>query len=92
MKAGVKPQRYNNAPGASTMTTSDSEKVRKMRDDNDRAALKDAFAILDPQQQETARRILQDRGVAAPGGGKPAPATGSDTDSDSGQPLPGMEP
>src|SRR5690348_10644000 len=38
-KAGVKQPRYNNAPGANTITTNDSMKLRKMRDENDRDAL-----------------------------------------------------
>lgn len=88
MKAGEKPARYNNAPGASTMGTDDSQKIHKLRDDNDREAIKEALALLDPQQQTTAKRILQDRGVTIPGAQKNAPAT----DSDSGTPLPGMEP
>ncbi len=87
-KAGEQPARYNNAPGASTVGTTDSQKLHKMRDDNDREALKEALAILDPQQQTTAKRILQDRGVVLPGQQKGTPAP----DGDSGQPLPGMEP
>ncbi len=87
-KAGEQPARYNNAPGASTMGTTDSQKLHKMRDDNDREAIKEALAILDPQQQTTAKRILQDRGVTVPGQAKGAPASNAD----SGTPLPGMEP
>lgn len=88
VKAGERPERYNNAPGASTMGTTDSQKLHKMRDDNDRASLTDALAVLDGDQQTRAKRILQDRGVAVPGEKKNAPATPSD----SGTPLPGMEP
>ena len=87
-KAGVKPQRYNNAPGASTITTSDSQKLRKLRDDNDRDAIKRAFKILDADQLTKAKQILADRGVAIPGETKQEEAR----DPDEGQPLPGMEP
>jgi hypothetical protein len=87
-KAGVKAQRYNNAPGASTIQTTDSQKLRKMRDDNDRDALKRAFALLDADQLAKAKRILNDRGVEIPGEAKPEHTQ----DDDAGKPLPGMEP
>lgn len=87
-KAGVQPARYNNAPGASTIITEDSMKLRRMRDANDREALEKAFALLDPQQLEKAKQILTDRGIDIPGEQKPE-ETRSDED---GQPLPGMEP
>lgn len=87
-KAGVKPQRYNNAPGASTITTNDSLKLRKMRDDNDRDALKKAFAVLDPDQLEKAKHILAERGVELPGQAPEEPARGGED----GQPMPGIEP
>lgn len=87
-KAGEKPQRYNNAPGASTIQTNDSVKLRKLRDENDRDALKKALALLDPDQVTKAKQILTDRGIAIPGEAKQE-ETRSDED---GQPLPGMEP
>lgn len=88
-KAGEQPARYNNAPGVSTMGTTDSQKIHKLREDNDREAIKEALAILDPQQQATAKRILQDRGVSIPGAQqKGAPMS----DGDNGTPMPGMEP
>jgi hypothetical protein len=87
-KAGVQPQRYNNAPGASTIQTNDSVKLRKLRDQNDRDALKKAFALLDPEQLTKAKKILNDRGVDIPGEAKQGPVR----DEDDGQPLPGMEP
>lgn len=89
MKAGEQPARYNNAPGASTIGTEDSQKLHKLRDQNDQDAIKEALAILDPQQQETAKRILQDRGVSVPGA-KGAQSQAPETDS--GQPMPGLEP
>ena len=88
MKAGVKEQRYDNAPGKSTIQTSDSQKLRQMHDDNERDALKKAFAVLTPKQVEKAKRILADRGVEVPGEKPRAPRPSSDD----GQPLPGMEP
>lgn len=87
-KAGVKPQRYNNAPGASTIVTNDSMKLRKMRDQNDADALKKAFAVLDPPQLDKAKQILADRGVDIPGQAKQEETRSADD----GQPLPGMEP
>ena len=88
VKNGEKAKRYNNAPGANTMTTNDSMKLRKIRDDNDRDALKKAFALLDPDQVTTAKRILTDRGIEIPGETKKEEQRGSDE----GTPLPGMEP
>lgn len=87
-KAGVKPTRYNNAPGASTITTNDSQKLRKMRDDNDRDAILKAFKVLDADQLPKAKQILADRGIPIPGETKQEP----DRDPNEGQPLPGMEP
>jgi len=87
-KAGEKAKRYNNAPGASTMTTNDSMKLRKIREENDRDALKKGFALLVPDQVTAAKRILTDRGVEIPGEAKKEDARGSDE----GTPLPGMEP
>lgn len=87
-KAGVQPARYNNAPGASTIVTDDSLRLRKLRDENDREALQKAFALLDPQQLEKAKQILADRGIDIPGERKQEESR-SDED---GEPLPGMEP
>lgn len=87
-KAGEKAARYNNAPGASTIQTNDSVKLRKLRDDNDRDALKKAFAVLDPDQLDKAKQILTERGISYPGETKK-----EDTrDPNDGQPMPGMEP
>lgn len=88
VKAGVKPQRYNNAPGASTVQTADSQKLRKLRDQNDSDAIKKAFKLLDPDQLAKAKLILSDRGVDIPGEQKKEPERGSDE----GTPMPGMEP
>jgi hypothetical protein len=87
-KAGEKEPRYNNAPGASTMGTTDSQKLHRLRDENDRDALKKALALLDPDQLAKAKRILQDRGVDVPGEAKTREARSTDD----GTPLPGMEP
>lgn len=89
MKAGEKERRYDNAPGKSTIKTSDTQKLHKLRDDNERDALKKALAVLDATQVERAKRILEDRGVTVPGE-KQKPDTQSG--SDDGTPLPGMEP
>jgi hypothetical protein len=87
-KAGVKAARYNNAPGASTITTDDSQKLRKMRDENERDALKKAFALLDADQLTKAKAILTERGISYPGEQKQE-QTRSEED---GQPMPGLEP
>jgi hypothetical protein len=86
-KAHVKPQRYNNAPGQSVKSTPDSQRLHAMRDQYDRAALGKAWAVLDKDQQVTAKKILTDRGVAVPGEQKAAPDHSQD-----GTPVPGMEP
>jgi hypothetical protein len=88
LKAGEKEQRYDNAPGKSTVQTSDSQRLHKIHDDNERDALKKAFALLDPKQLEKAKRILQDRGVDVPGEAKQETVRSEDD----GTPLPGMEP
>lgn len=87
-KAGKKRQRFNNAPGQNTVTNADAAKLHEMHKQNDRAALKEAWAILDPAQQTTAKKLLEDRGVEIPGEGKKP--TGPDPND--GKPLPGMEP
>ena len=87
MKAGVKEKRYDNAPGKSTITTADSQRLHRIHDENERAALKKAFAVLDEKQVEKAKRILQDRGVDVPGEKQQQ----APENSDDGQPLPGME-
>ncbi|HET7501432.1 MAG TPA: hypothetical protein VFK02_10530 [Kofleriaceae bacterium] len=64
---GQPAPRHNNAPGAQIKTTPDAAKLHTARKNNDSEALEKAFAILDPKQQATARRLLEDRGVSAPG-------------------------
>lgn len=64
---GAPPPRHNNAPGAQIKTNADAAKLHSARDANDREALRKAFALLDPAQQTAARKLLEDRGVAAPG-------------------------
>ncbi len=64
------PARYNNAPGAQVRTTPDAAKLHAARRENDFEALQKAFAVLDPEQQDTARRLLEERGVTTPGGAR----------------------
>jgi hypothetical protein len=64
---GAPPPRHNNAPGAQTKTTPDAAKLHQARKSGDDAALRKAFAVLDPPQQAAARKLLEDRGVVAPG-------------------------
>ena len=87
-KKGEPPPRHNNAPGAQIKTTPDAQKLHQARANNDQEALEKAFAVLDDDQKTIAKRILDDRGIAAPGAKK---KTEQRTDDD-GKPLPGMEP
>jgi hypothetical protein len=87
MKAGEKEPRYDNAPGASTVTTADSQKLRKLHQENEQTAIKKAFSYLDDNQVVIARRILQDRGIRVPGQAPTSASRGSDD----GTPLPGLD-
>lgn len=71
---GQPPPRHNNAPGAQVKTTADAAKLHDAHKANDSEALRKAFAVLDPAQQATARRLLEDRGVVTPGGEAKQPA------------------
>lgn len=85
---GGKRPRHNNAPGAQIKTTGDAKKLHLIRDAQDRDSLKQAFALLDPEQKTTATKILQDHDVEVPGVKKKE----EQTSSDDGTPLPGGEP
>jgi hypothetical protein len=87
VKAHVKKDRYNNAPGASVKTNADAGKLHAIRDQNDRVSLYKAWNVLDKDQQVTAKKILEDRGVEVPGEKKPVAKPSED-----GTPVPGMEP
>lgn len=80
---GQPPPRHNNAPGAQIRTTADAGKLHDERKANDSQALQKAFALLDPGQQAAARKLLEDRGISAPGS-KVKPSTRSPED---GTPL-----
>ncbi|MBS1118370.1 MAG: hypothetical protein H6Q90_598 [Deltaproteobacteria bacterium] len=76
---GKPPPRHNNAPGAQVKTTTDAGKLHDAKKANDRDALTKAFALLDPDQQVMARKLLDERGVTAPGSAAPEPPhTGDD--------------
>ena len=64
---GKPPARHNNAPGAQIKTTGDAGKLHAAKKANDKDALDRAFAVLDATQQETARHLLDERGITAPG-------------------------
>jgi len=81
---GAPPPRHNNAPGAQVKTTPDAAKLHNARKSNDFEALQKAFALLDPAQQTAARKLLGDRGIAAPGSEVKQPKR----DSEDGAPLP----
>lgn len=78
VKAGVKPQRRNHAPGSGMITNADSAKLHEMRNTNDRDALKKAWAVLDPAQQTEATKILEERGIEVPGSNKKKVKTDDD--------------
>ena len=82
---GAPPARHNNAPGAQIKTTGDAGKLHNMKTANDKDALDRAFAVLDPPQQEKARKLLDDRGILAPGSKKPKDMP--KTSDDGGVPL-----
>ena len=88
VKKGQPRPRHNNAPGAQITTNPDAQKLHAARDKNDQEALVKAFAILDEDQKPIARRLLDERGVVAPGT-KNENKVPSNAD---GTPLPGMEP
>ena len=88
-KPGDPPRKPQNwAPGMQPVhTTTDAGKLREAKAENNKDALKRAFALLDPDQQAMARRLLDDRGITAPGapaGGQPPPKT---DDESGGVPL-----
>jgi hypothetical protein len=87
-KAGKKRARHNHAPGAAMQTNGDAAKLHELHNANDRDALKQAWAILDAEQQSAAKKILEDRGVEVPGTAKKASAP----DESAGKPVPGLEP
>jgi len=74
---GSPPTRHNNAPGAQVKTTPDAAKLRATRRAQDLEALQQVFALLDPAQQATARRLLEDRGLSAPAGDASPAARGA---------------
>ena len=85
---GAGPKRHrNHAPGQNTMTTADASKLHDIRNANDREALKQAFALLEPAQQQSAKKILEERGIEI-GGQQKKPEPGTDD----GTPLPAGEP
>ena len=84
-EAGEPGKAHNNAPGKQVKTTPGSQKLHEAKAANDREALTKAFALLDPDQQEAARRLLDERGISAPGAEKPKQA---ERGSDDGTPLP----
>lgn len=64
---GKPPPRHNNAPGAQVKTTPEAAKLRDAKAANDHDALVKALAVLDPDQQAIAKRLLDERGIAVPG-------------------------
>src|SRR3954464_8178620 len=75
---GAPPPRHNNAPGAQVRTTPDAGKLHDARKANDAEALQKAFAVLDPAQKASARKLLEERGITAPGSDSKQPKRTSD--------------
>ncbi len=67
------PPRHNNAPGAQVKTTRDSAKLHQAKAENDRDALEKAFALLDDDQKQIAKKLLEERGISSPGAGQQQP-------------------
>jgi hypothetical protein len=88
IKNGKKPHRHAYAPGADMTTNGDAQKLHQMRSQNDREAVKKAMALLDPPQQDKAKKILADHDVEVPGASK----KNDQPNPDDGQPVPGLEP
>jgi hypothetical protein len=88
---GAPPKRKNNAPGAFAIhTTAGSDKLHAAKEANNKDALTRAFAILDAEQQASARKLLDARGITAPGGGAAGPGNQPPppkTDTEGGVPL-----
>jgi hypothetical protein len=82
---GEKAHRRNMAPGVGMKTTADAGKLHTIRNRQDQEALNKAFAVLAPDQQTSARKLLEDRGINAPGSTAKSAPGGSEED---GQPLP----
>ena len=80
---GKPPPRHNNAPGAQIKTTADAAKLHAAKKANDKEALDRAFAVLDADQQVLARKLLDERGISAPGVVAKQPVR----DNESGVPL-----
>jgi hypothetical protein len=80
---GQPAPRHNNAPGAQIKTTADASKLHQARKANDFEALQKAFALLDPAQQVAARKLLEDRGITAPG----SPVKAPQRSAEDGEPL-----
>lgn len=69
------------APGAMPVhTTTDSGKLHEAKAANSRDALQKAFAILDPDQQTAARKLLDERGITSPGGSSKQPPMSNGAD------------
>jgi hypothetical protein len=77
-------QRHNNAPGQGLKTNADAGRLHDAHDRNDQDALGRAFALLTPDQQAAARKLLEDRGVHPPG----SKVEKRHDNDDAGQPLP----
>jgi hypothetical protein len=86
-KQHMKKIRHNMAPGVGVQTNADAGKLHEMRAQNDKQALGKAWVLLDKDQQQSAKKILEDRGVEVPG----APKTAAPP-SENGTPVPGLEP
>jgi hypothetical protein len=91
------PHPPNMAPGAQpTRTTKDAGKLHEARKANSQEALEKAFSVLDAKQQEKARTLLAERGIAAPKAAKgaptPPPSEPDESNTEATEPTPAPEP
>jgi len=87
-ESGEPGKAHNNAPGKQIKTTPGSAKLHEAKAANDREAIEKAFAVLDPDQQEAARRLLDERGISTPGAPKPKKAERGSNDGVPLEPVP----
>ncbi|MBX3155177.1 MAG: hypothetical protein KF773_04185 [Deltaproteobacteria bacterium] len=64
---GQPAPRHNHAPGAQVKTNKNAARIKEVKSANEREALRGAWEVLDASQQEAAKKLLDDRGIAAPG-------------------------
>jgi hypothetical protein len=64
---GQPPPRHNHAPGAQVKTNKNAARIKEIKAANEKDALKAVWAMLDATQQGAAKKLLDERGISAPG-------------------------